>query len=380
MRSSHRCLGLALAACLLATPVAMAEEKTSPPKKRPVIQLAILLDTSGSMNGLINQARAQLWRIVNQMAVTKRKGLTPRLELALFEYGKGTAPAKDGFVRLIVPLSTDLDKVSEALFALRTNGGEEYCGQAVLSAVQRLKWSSNPKDFKAIFIAGNERFTQGKVNYKMACQAAIKRSIVVNTIHCGPRAQGIAGMWADGALQADGKFLVIDQNRRAPQISAPQDKQLAVLSGKLNKTYLGFGRHRSLQRRQKKQDKNAGRSGAGSLAQRAEAKSGKLYKNSHWDLVDAVKEKKVELEKMAQKDLPQEMQAMKPEQRKVYLQKKSEERSKLKKQIQLLVKARKAYVAAKRKEQASNGKKSFDEAVLGAMKAQLKKKGFESGK
>src|SRR5262245_15502901 len=91
------------------------------------IQVAILLDTSGSMDGLIDQAKSQLWRIVNELAAARRQGAAARVEIALYEYGKQTVSAEDGFVRRILPFTDDLDRVSEALFALRTNGGEEYC-------------------------------------------------------------------------------------------------------------------------------------------------------------------------------------------------------------------------------------------------------------
>ena len=43
-------------------------------KKPPLIQMAILLDTSGSMSGLIEQAKTQLWTIVNEFATARRQG------------------------------------------------------------------------------------------------------------------------------------------------------------------------------------------------------------------------------------------------------------------------------------------------------------------
>ncbi len=92
----------------------------------PRIQMAILLDTSGSMSGLINQARTQLWRIVNEFATAERDGKSPYFEVALYEYGHAPLGAKGGFIRNIVPLSDDLDKVSEELFKLTTHGGDEY--------------------------------------------------------------------------------------------------------------------------------------------------------------------------------------------------------------------------------------------------------------
>src|SRR5690349_1533334 len=104
---------------------ALAKEQGGKPDKtkKPLVQIAILLDTSGSMEGLIEQAKSQLWRIVNEFAKAKQEGVTPEVQVALYEYGKSSLSQSSGWVRRIQPLTTDLDKISEELFALRTNGG-----------------------------------------------------------------------------------------------------------------------------------------------------------------------------------------------------------------------------------------------------------------
>src|SRR4051812_46021230 len=122
---------------------------------RPLIQMAILLDTSSSMDGLIDQTRSQLWTIVNEFITATRAGKKPELQVALYEYGKPTLGAESGFIRQIVPLTTDLDKISQELFALKTNGGDEYCGWVIRTAVDQLAWSKAAQDLKVIFIAGN---------------------------------------------------------------------------------------------------------------------------------------------------------------------------------------------------------------------------------
>ena len=85
------------------------------------MDVAILLDTSGSMNGLINQAKAQLWNIVQEFAKAKKSGSTPLFRVSVFEYGNNSLPAKENYIRQVCGLTDDLDKVSEALFSLRTN-------------------------------------------------------------------------------------------------------------------------------------------------------------------------------------------------------------------------------------------------------------------
>src|SRR5215471_803304 len=236
---------LAALAALALAGAALARDEIKPepptPPKKPLVQIAVLLDTSGSMEGLIEQAKGQLWKIVNEFLKAKQDGQTPEVQVALYEYGKSSLSAQSGWIRQIQPLTTDLDKVSEALFALKTNGGDEYCGWVIKDAVANLSWSADPKVYRAILIAGNEPFTQGPVPYAESCKAAIAKGIIVNTIHCGSEAEGIAGKWQDGALLADGKYMVIDHNRAVVHIEAPQDKEIAKLSAELNRTYLAYG-------------------------------------------------------------------------------------------------------------------------------------------
>ncbi|NLX04175.1 MAG: VWA domain-containing protein, partial [Phycisphaerae bacterium] len=316
--------------CMLAivaatTLVRGAEPTTQTETKPPLIQMAILLDTSGSMSGLIEQAKSQLWSIVNEFALATRDGKTPRIEVALYEYGKSTIPAAEGHIRMILPLTTDLDKVSEELFALTTNGGDEYCGQVIQSAVRSLAWSKATNDLKVIFIAGNEPFTQGQVDYRKACRQAIARGIVVNTIHCGTETEGEHGKWKDGAALADGRFINIDHNQAVVQIDAPQDVEIARLNEQLNDTYIPYGPAGEQGKgRQITQDRNAAAYGQANVAQRVAAKASKQYDNAAWDLVDAVRESAVDLEKIVTTDLPEAMQNMTAEQRQQYVREKTE--------------------------------------------------------
>jgi hypothetical protein len=330
--------------------ITSAEAKKESKGKEPLVQMAILLDTSGSMEGLIEQAKTQLWKIVNQMALAKRKGKSPRLEVALYEYGKSTIPASEGYLRMIVPFSIDLDRISEELFKLRTNGGSEYCGKVIQSAYQELKWTGSNRELKMIFIAGNESFTQGHVNYKTACQESIKKGIMVNTIFCGNYNEGVRTFWKDGADLADGQYMNIDQNKKMVYISAPQDKEIIKLGGDLNKTYVAYGRGGGkLKERQKMQDKNALSVNEEVMVQRAATKSSKNYSNIAWDLVDAEKEGKIKLEELEEGELPAEMKKMDKKQRRAYLQKKKKERKKLQDKIKNLKKQRDKYVADKKR-------------------------------
>lgn len=365
-------LGAALLAALCASPALAAEAQ-------PRIQIAILLDTSSSMDGLINQAREQLWKVVNTFATAKKEGKRPSLELALYEYGNDRLNAEKGFIRQVSPFTTNLDKVSELLFALKTGGGAEYCGQVISTATQDLAWSDSPKDLKLIYIAGNEPFTQGPVRFEESVKASITKGIVVNTIHCGDERQGIAGKWKDAALLADGNFLSIDHNRAVAHVAAPQDAEIARLGAELNKTYVAFGKEgRASAERQEAQDRNAARGSAGVAVQRSLSKSSAYYDNSDWDLVDAQKKGKVKVEELKPAEMPEPMKAMAPPERAAYVEKLSKERAALQSKIQSLNQEREKFVAAERaKKAAEGGAKTLDAALIESVRAQGQAAAFE---
>ena len=347
--------------------------------KKNTIQLALLLDTSNSMDGLIDQAKSQLWKIVNELAITKKNNQSVELYVSLYEYGKDAIPAQEGHLRNIVPFTQDLDKISDELFKLKTNGGEEFCGRVILNAVNNLQWNKSNDDLKIIFIAGNEPFTQGNVDYKEACKKAIKNGIVVNTIFCGNYDEGIQTMWRDGADITDGKYMNINQNAEIVYIQAPQDDEIIKLGQELNKTYLAFGVDaEEYSTRQKKQDANSMSLSSEVMVNRSVAKSGAQYKNSSWDLVDAKKEGKVKIEELKDEELPDEMKKMSVEERKSYIDKMANEREKIQNKINRLNEERGKYIAQKMLENKNDN--TLDTVMIKAIREQAMQKNYSFGK
>ncbi len=330
------------------------------------------------MDGLIGQAKTQLWSLVNHFAPLRRNGQSPDLQVALYEYGKSSIPAQEGYLRQILPFSQDLDKVSEQLFALGTNGGDEYCGRVIKAALEGLAWSPSSTDLKVIFIAGNEPFSQGAVDFRASCTGARAKDVTVHTIFCGAYQEGESTHWAEGARLGGGTYMSIDHNQKVVHIPSPQDKELDRLGLELNKTYLAFGATgRAAAANQVAQDSNASLAGGGARFERAKAKASSFYTNESWDLVDAEKKGQKKLESIDKKDLPKEMQAMKPEEARAYVDAKAKERSELQAKIRTLSAERDKFVAAQRKElEAKGGAKTLDAAMVEALLRQAKAKGF----
>ncbi len=304
--------------------------------------------------------------------------MSPDLHVAIYQYGSSRLPASDGYMRMVLPLTNNLDRVSEELFAFKTGGNLEYCGMVIQKATEGLKWSESNDVYKAIFIAGNEPFTQGSVDYKGACAKAIEKGIIVNTIHCGAEQAGINGKWKDGAELADGKFMIIDQNRTVVHVDAPQDKEIAKLGTKLNDTYVPYGAEgKAGKANQKEQDKNAFKYGATNNANRQVVKSHSLYRNDSWDLVDAVKNETVKLEEVKKEDLPENMQKMSVDERRKYVATQLKERAKIQKEIQRLNEGRKKYVAKEMKKRADKGEDTLGANIIKTVRDQASKKDLE---
>lgn len=376
-------VAMLMSACLGGQALARDIKTTAKrPSERPLIQLAILLDTSNSMDGLIAQAKSQLWTVVNELATTERKGQRPRLEVALYEYGNSRLSRSSGYIRQVSGLTTDLDRISEQLFGLKTKGGDEYCGKVIDVATNELDWSRDRDNraLKMIYIAGNEAFTQGPTSYKTAMKTAIRQGIVVNTIHCGSEHDGIAGKWKDAARLADGSYLIINQNQQVAQIQAPQDRKLEELNAKLNETYVGYGdQGGEAKARQEEQDKTAAKLGVNTAATRAAFKATESYDAADWDIVSAAESGAVDLESVEDEALPAPMRAMSPKEKKVYVSKKAAERKSIQAEIQTLSKARDAHVLATAPAAAS-GVGTLGGAMVDSLRTQASKAGFNKVK
>jgi hypothetical protein len=345
---------------------AFAEEK---------IQLAILLDTSNSMDGLIGQAKAQLWKVVNELARARRNGRHPQLEVALFEYGNNGLRESDGYLRMVSDLTTDLDLISEQLFDLTTDGGDEYCGAVIGRAVDRLSWSGSDDVLRLITIAGNEPFDQGEVSYKASAARAVRKGIIVNTIFCGEYDEGVATLWKDGAILAEGRYLSIDQDAAVEDIATPYDADIIRLGEELNGTYVAYGREGEASKsRQVAQDENAAVMGAATSVQRSVAKAQEAYANEGWDLADAVQNGAIRIASMKDDELPLEMRKMTPAEREKYVDGLIARRAEVQQQINDLNEQRRAYVEAESKNRAQNS--TLGQAILLTVKEQAERKGF----
>lgn len=332
-------------------------DKTPLPATSSKIQVAVLLDVSNSMDGLIEQAKAQLWNMVSVMGKATCEGAAPSIQIALYEYGRSSNDIKNGYVKQITGFTSDLDFLSQKLFSLNTNGGDEYCGQVMYTSLTEMNWDTMANSYKVIFIAGNEDFLQGQLSFTKACTEARKKNVIVNTIYCGDKMQGIREHWNLGSECGSGSFTNINQDAVIDDIPTPYDSTIFVLNDRLNKTYLSYGEGGASRYEQQTAIDDANmKMNKSVMAKRASVKAQKtLYNNQSWDAVDAINSDSLFYKKVDMATLPDSLKGKTRAELKVEIDKKSAERKLIQQAIEDNNVKRETYIA-KEKAKKSNEK------------------------
>jgi hypothetical protein len=363
---------LIIAVLVLATSDCFAADAAA--NDKPKIDIVFCIDCSGSMGPVIETAKQKVWAIVNEVARAKP---SPELRIGLIGYGNAMGPFRT------FPLTNDLDEVYKNLLPFNDRlGGDEYVGLAIHKATTEMKWSEGKQVMKVIYVVGNETAHQGpaEFDYTKTAPAAIAQGIMVNAIYCGDYDYQVGSpTWREVAKLADGSYMEIAAQGGAVVVATPFDQQLNELSGKLNTTYIGYGRQRAEKLAQQSlNDQQSAHYSLSSAADRAGAKASPQYDNSNWDLVDAAKNNKdFDVKKLKEEELPDEMRKMTPEARLAFVETKSKERAEIAKQIKELAGKRDAYIKEEVQKKGLDTNKAFDEAVRKSIMEQAAKKGFE---
>jgi hypothetical protein len=341
---------------------------------RPV-DVVICIDTSGSMEDLLDSTRARIWDVVNELARMKP---TPELRVGLLSYGTEQATENEGWIVHHLDLTEELDSVYAELMNLTIGGGTEYVGRALDEALDEMSWSPDWDALRVLFVAGNESADQGAEDhdFRVATRAARDRGIIVNALYAGNREQGIVEKWPEVAQGGAGNFSVIDPATGTIQIATPQDDTLLRLNSRLNATYVPYGAHgRDGLANQVAQDSNASRLGVQSCSSRIVAKGGALYSNASWDLVDATLEEGFDWDSMPLDDLPEEMRSMAREQQIEYVEARRAEREAIQGEIQRVSAEREAFIKKALMERIGEAS-GLGSAMRKAIREQAMEKGF----
>jgi Mg-chelatase subunit ChlD len=351
-----------LSALLLVPPTAPSPAAPIPTPKKPAVEVTFCLDTTGSMNGLIEGAKLKIWGICNQILNGRPM---PLLKVGLVAFrDKG-----DDYVTKVYDLRDDLDEVYADVQTFTAAGGNdtpEAVNQALDDAVNKIKWSTDKKTLRIVFLVGDappHMDYPDDVKYPITCARAVDRGILINTIQCG-NDPDCTKYWKDIAEKANGSYVAIPQRGGVRDVHTPFDKRLGEINAELARGTLLFGdptkRDADAKKAQLAQSLplEVAADRAGYLA-----KEGKV---ASYDLLDVVRLGKVKLESLRSEELPPGMRKMTLKEQREHLDKVGEQRGKLLREAAALDRQRGAYIA----KELQKNKDSFDSQVLDMLRKQ----------
>jgi Mg-chelatase subunit ChlD len=358
--------------------VRAAEGKAAVPAPKPKVEVVFCLDTTGSMGGLIEGAKQKIWSIANQIASGKP---TPEIKMGLLPY----RDRGDVYITRVIDLSDDLDAIHGELMKFKAEGGgdtPESVNQALDDAVNKIKWSTDSKTLRIIFLVGDappHMDYKDDVKYPETCKKAVEKGIIINTVQCGNDPE-CRKYWQDICVKSEGTYVQIPQEGGVTVVATPFDKRLGELNADLARTTVVYGSAAKQAESLHKAEGAMGMGGMGgmyggsSAADRA-AFTGKTGRVASYDLLDAVKDKKVKLEELKKDELPPEMQKLTLEQQKAHLDQVGKKRAELTKEVVDLDKKRSEYIRQELAKQAKTDKpvSAFDGKVMDTLRKQAEK-------
>jgi Mg-chelatase subunit ChlD len=344
-------------------------------QSKPRIEVCFVLDTTGSMGGLIEGAKQKIWSIANEMISARP---TPELKLGLIGY----RDRGDEYVVKSFSLTDDIDAIYGHLREFQAGGGgdaPESVNEALAEAIHKMPWSSDNKVLKIIFLVGDAPPHMDYPNspkYPDLCREAAKKDLIINTIQCGEMAE-TKPIWQEIAKLSEGSYVGISQSGNVAVISTPMDKELGRLNERIGATLIPYGDSK-LQAEVHAKYAMAASAPVAAMADRLtyNSKTGKAVQG-RGELVDALNDNTLKLEEIDQKQLPTELQKLDRSELQKRIAKARDERADLQKQIVELSKKREAYIQSENKRLAAEGKgDAFDQKVTETLHAQAAKKGI----
>src|SRR5438067_13824185 len=378
MKSANKIMKKTVAFLTLAIAIGWSQTlnaKTQTSEAKPRIEVCFVLDTTGSMGGLIEGAKQKIWSIANEMISAKP---TPELKLGLIGY----RDRGDEYVVKSFRLTDDIDSIYGHLRDFKAEGGgdePESVNEALAEAIEKMPWSQDRKCQQIILLVGDAPphldYADGP-KYPELCRIAAKKDLIINTVQCGNIAE-TTPIWKEIAKLSEGSYAAIAQSGGVAVIATPMDDQLAKLNKKIGATLIPYG-DAALQREVAAKQAFAESAPASAAADRLSynARTGKAVQG-RGELLDALAKNELKLDAIDQKDLPKEFQKLTKHEMEARIAKTRAERDILQKEVQALAKKRESYIQAENKRLAEAGKgDGFDEKVAETIHQQAERKGI----
>ena len=384
---------------------AKKEEKEAPASERPKIEVCFVLDTTGSMSGLIQAAKDKIWSIANELVSAKP---APEIKFGLIGY----RDRGDDYITKVTDLTDDIDDIYGKLMAFSAAGGgdgPESVNQALNEAVTKMSWNEDKDVLKIIFLVGDappHTDYKDDVQYGDSCKEAMKKDLIINAIQCGSDG-ATAKIWKEIAGLSEGQYVAIKQSGGAVAMATPFDDEIAALNSDLAGTVVAYG------------DERARRFAGGKVAlardsapEAAAARLDYLKKSKEaavdafaadpasasgpvptarpgsasviaggGDLIEQLADGSLGFEDIEDEKLPEELKELNEEERTKYVEKRIEDRKVAQEKLNEALKKRADFITAEKEKLKKEGKgDSFDLKVEEIIRTQAAEKGISYDK
>ncbi len=347
-------------------------------QQTPRIEVVFALDTTGSMSGMIQAAKENIWSIATTMAQAQP---TPEVAIGLVAF----RDRGDDYVTRVVDLSTDLDSVYAQLMDFQAGGGGDHpeaVHQALHEAVTKISWSQDREAYRTVFLVGDAppQQYQDEPGHAQILQMAMSRGIVVNTIQAGSDAS-TRSSWQQIASVAGGAYFEVGQTGSAVAVTTPFDATIAELARELDDTRLFYGdaeTQEAMAAKQAAASKLHTSASASAQAKRAmfnASAAGRDNLLGDSELVAAVSSGKVDLDAVPEAALPAPLQAMTREERAEKIKAVAERRREISAEIDRLSADRQTHIETELGKETDN-RDSLDYRMFETVRAQAKDKGM----
>jgi len=348
--------------------VQISSVTTQQTQESPVIDIVFVLDTTGSMSGLLEGAKKKIWSIANKIASGEPR---PEIRVGLVAY----RDRGDTYTTQSTPLTKDLDEVYGALLQLQASGGGDFpedVNEGVRVALRETGWSSRKDALKMVFVVGDapphDDYDPQLTSSVLAAEAK-ERGVILHTVQCGSNPE-TARTFAALSNAAEGTYMAIAAHGGMSVVATPFDDELAALSRSLADLALDYGGAESKRKgRKKKQRRKEMPSSAAADVASFGGKVGRMYRE---DLVTALKDGSVNLDMIEEEELPSALQGKSTVAKRSILKANKAERARISEEINKLSTKRDSFLEGEAAEVPAD---SFDEKVLDSVRDHARKIG-----
>lgn len=345
--------------------------------EKPIVEVAFVLDTTGSMGPLIEGAKRKIWSIATTI-IDENPGAEIRMGLVAYR------DIGDDYVTRTFPLTTDIQDLYANLLELKARGGGDWpesVNEALHIGVTKLAWTQGDEICRILFLVGDAPphmdYAQD-TKYPEVLKLAREHGILVNAVQAGG-ASDTQRVWRDIAQMGNGRYIPIPQDGgHIVMIETPYDLEIIELQNEINGTVIPYGpRHQRSSVEQKVKQASAAPAPvaaemAGYMSRNAARSAGEAI-TGRGDLVADVKAGRQKLAALKDEDVPEAMRGLSADQRTAMLDLQMEKRARFNARMAALIKKRDAYVIAQAKKAPQRKGDSFDRVVAETLKAQMKR-------